>query len=574
MTATEPVPSESALGRPLPRVMAVANQKGGVGKTTTTINLGACLAEMGLRTLIIDLDPQGNATTGLGHREPRYRDVDVPRAHARRAAGELHRTVRGQEPLRRAGEPRSGRRRDRARPGLQPGDPTANARDAVIDDYDYVLIDCPPSLGLLTVNGLAAADEVLVPIQCEYYALEGLGQLLRNVDLVRRNLNPHARGLDDRVRDVRRPHQAGRSGRQGGARALRRQGVPDRRAAVRPAVGGAVVRPADHHVRPDVAGRHRRTATSQRRSAMARLSGLGKGLGALIPARPMWPASGDIPRLVDLPVGSIMPNPHQPRVHFDEESLAELAASIREIGVLQPVLVRPSDDGTRTSWSPASAAGEQPRRAGLPSIPAIVRNADDLGAGRAGAGREPPPPGSDAARGGRRLPATDRGLRPDPRADRQPRRQEPLGDHQHASADVVARRRSSTCSPMAPQRRSCPGAARHAGPRPAGAAGPPSRRGALVGADDGGGGPRSRGDAVDGHSADAVRRPDGAGLTPATRLRAPGLLELEELLAEHLQTRVEVKMGARRGRVVIEFADLEDLERIYHVMTSPPDSIA
>ena len=126
---------------------------------------------------------------------------------------------------------------------------------AVLDDYDYVLIDCPPSLGLLTVNGLNAADEVLVPIQCEYYALEGLGQLLRNVDLVKRNLNPTLEVTHDRLRDVRRSHQAGRPGRQGGARALRRQGLPDGRPAHRAPVGGAVVRATDHHVRLDIARR-------------------------------------------------------------------------------------------------------------------------------------------------------------------------------------------------------------------------------------------------------------------------------------------------------------------------------
>ena len=125
----------------------------------------------------------------------------------------------------------------------------------MLDDYDFVLIDCPPSLGLLTVNGLNAADEVLVPIQCEYYALEGLGQLLRNVDLVKRNLNPTLEVTTIVLRDVRRPHQAGRPGREGGPRALRRQGLPDGRAAHGAPVGGALVRAADHHVRPDVSRR-------------------------------------------------------------------------------------------------------------------------------------------------------------------------------------------------------------------------------------------------------------------------------------------------------------------------------
>ena len=176
--------------RPLPRIMAVANQKGGVGKTTTTVNLGASLAELGLRTLLIDLDPQGNASTGLGIEN---RGLEHSMYHVM-----LH-----DEPLENVVEPTDVKNLFVAPasldlagaeielvPAFSREQRLKRAIDAVIDDYDYVLIDCPPSLGLLTVNGLSAAKEVLVPIQCEYYALEGLGQLLRNVDLVKRNLNP------------------------------------------------------------------------------------------------------------------------------------------------------------------------------------------------------------------------------------------------------------------------------------------------------------------------------------------------------------------------------------------------
>ncbi len=176
--------------RPLPRIIAVANQKGGVGKTTTAVNLGACLAELGFRTLVVDLDPQGNASTGLGIniRDLEVSMYDVLLADARmedcvEATGNANLFV-APASLDLAGaeiELVSVMSREQR---------LANAIGQVLDDYDYVLIDCPPSLGLLTVNGLAAASEVLVPIQCEYYALEGLGQLLRNVELVQRNLNP------------------------------------------------------------------------------------------------------------------------------------------------------------------------------------------------------------------------------------------------------------------------------------------------------------------------------------------------------------------------------------------------
>ena len=180
----------TAAPRPLPRVMAVANQKGGVGKTTTAVNLGACLAEQGYRTLLIDLDPQGNATTGLGidtrALTTSMYDVvmhEVPLDDCVEATAVKHLFI-APASLDLAGAEielvPAFSREMRLRRAIEP----------VLGDYDFLLIDCPPSLGLLTVNGLAAANEVLVPIQCEYYALEGLGQLLRNVDLVRRSLNP------------------------------------------------------------------------------------------------------------------------------------------------------------------------------------------------------------------------------------------------------------------------------------------------------------------------------------------------------------------------------------------------
>lgn len=197
-TVPTPAPSPHPFGRaphpasstPLPRILAVANQKGGVGKTTTTINLAACLADIGYRVLVVDLDPQANATTGLG--------ID-PRS----ISSSMYDVILRDVPLRECAL-------ETQMPGLMVAPSSLDLAGAEIelvpafnrerklavalqtmsDDLDYVLIDCPPSLGLLTVNALTAAGEVLVPIQCEYYALEGLGQLLRNVELVQRNLNP------------------------------------------------------------------------------------------------------------------------------------------------------------------------------------------------------------------------------------------------------------------------------------------------------------------------------------------------------------------------------------------------
>jgi len=183
----------SVPGKP-PRVLAIANQKGGVGKTTTAINLGTALAAIGETVLILDLDPQGNASTGLGidrkSREFSTYDVltgsatlrqavlptAVPRLHIASSTMDLSGL-----------ELEIGRDRDRAfrlREALR----ALNINSDI--HFDYVLVDCPPSLNLLTVNAMAAANAILVPLQCEFFALEGLSQLLKTVDQVKQSLNP------------------------------------------------------------------------------------------------------------------------------------------------------------------------------------------------------------------------------------------------------------------------------------------------------------------------------------------------------------------------------------------------
>jgi chromosome partitioning protein len=180
-----------------PRIISLANQKGGVGKTTTAINLGTALAAIGERVLIVDLDPQGNASTGLGI-DRRSRNVST------------YDVLIGEAPLRDAVVPTAvprlhiaastmdlsglelelGSTKDRA---FRLRDAIAALNENVSEpaDYTYVLIDCPPSLNLLTVNAMAASDAILVPLQCEFFALEGLSQLLQTVEQVRTTLNPN-----------------------------------------------------------------------------------------------------------------------------------------------------------------------------------------------------------------------------------------------------------------------------------------------------------------------------------------------------------------------------------------------
>ena len=172
------------------QTIACANQKGGVGKTTTVINLGTYLALGGLRVLIVDVDPQGNATSGLGIDRSSLEgtlydaltdSIPVTDVTIRTGVEGLSLVPSSISMAGAEVELAASDRRERRLAGILAG---------ITDDYDYILLDCPPSLGLLTVNALTAADTVLIPLQCEFYALEGLTQLIATVNLVRDNLNP------------------------------------------------------------------------------------------------------------------------------------------------------------------------------------------------------------------------------------------------------------------------------------------------------------------------------------------------------------------------------------------------
>lgn len=171
------------------RVIAVANQKGGVGKTTTAVNLGACLANLGKRVLLVDIDPQGNTTSGIGINKADVKyciyDVIINDVHIEEA---VLPTVVNNLSLLPATIQLAGAEIELV-PTISREVRLRRAIQTMRPSYDYILIDCPPSLGLLTVNALTAADSVLIPIQCEYYALEGLSQLLNTIRLVQKHLN-------------------------------------------------------------------------------------------------------------------------------------------------------------------------------------------------------------------------------------------------------------------------------------------------------------------------------------------------------------------------------------------------
>ena len=307
---------------------------------------------------------------------------------------------------------------------------------------------------------------------------------------------------------------------------------------------------------------------------MTRRSGLGKGLSSLIPMEGgAGSGDGDVGELREIPTASVSPNPSQPRQHFDEESLLELAASIAEMGVLQPILVRPLEDDQFEL-----VAGERrwraTQRAGLATIPAIVRNTSDVGSVEQALvenlHRQDLAPLEEAAayqqliedfdfthddlagRVGKSRSSITNSLR---LLGLPPSVQSLLADGQLSAGHARALLGTPDRSRQEALARDAVSEGWTVRMVEQAVRGDHTSDDAEV-SDPSGTGPGSSGGVI-----------DGAGLTPATKLRPPGLLELEELLAEHLDTRVSVQVGAKRGKVTIDFADLEDLERIYRQMT-------
>lgn len=322
---------------------------------------------------------------------------------------------------------------------------------------------------------------------------------------------------------------------------------------------------------------------------MSRRSGLGRGLSSLIP--PSAAGEGHDPSvLTEIPVAQIRPNPNQPRVYFDEETLGELAASIEQIGVLQPILVRPVEVDEATGVGYELIAGERrwraAGRAGLATVPAIVRVTDDLASVEQALvenlHRQDLTPLEEAAAYQQLL--EDFGLTHEQLAERVGKKRSTVTNTirllglpptvQYLLADGRLTAGHARALLGTPDRvlqdelaravadegwsvRTLEEAVRRGSVDTPAEVDPPEAPDASTGDADG---------PVDSSGGGL----DGAGLTGATRLRPPGLLELEELLATHLDTRVLIQMTARRGRVVVEFADLEDLERLYRLIVEAP----
>ena len=383
--------------------MAVVNQKGGVGKTTTAVNLATALAAIGKKVCLIDLDPQGNASTGLGIDRSKRAITSynlLSQSHSLKEAAQetlvkrLH-IVPSTIDL----------------SGAELELVTAQRREFHLQDalsegkfpYDYIMMDCPPSLGLITINALTACDTVLIPLQCEFYALEGLSHLIKTIRLVQARLNSrltiHGIALtmyDRRNKLTENIEQDVRSFMGDSVyktvipRNVRMSEAPshgkpallyDINCSGSRAYASLATRSAKAST-PNRCGRHAGSLINSKENKMVSAPKLGKGLSALMADDYSEHSLGDAATgkgLKEIPLDLLCSGQYQPRRHFDERYLQELADSISKNGIMQPLVVRPIEGQEQAKYE--IIAGERRWRAakiaGLYSVPAIIREIDN-----------------------------------------------------------------------------------------------------------------------------------------------------------------------------------------------------
>ena len=350
------------------RVYALANQKGGVGKTTTAINMAACVAEAGTPVLLIDLDPQANATTGLGYRPDELEASSYDLLHGRPLEDVVLATSVPNLDL------------VPSHPDLAAAQVELSSHDTLLRDilaglgerYPYVFVDCPPSLGLLTVNALSAANRADRAGAVRVLRARGSGSAAAERGACAHPAQPAAGGHRRAADDVRQPHPPGprccrprcaSTSARWCSRQWSRAASAWQRLPVTECLSRATIRSPQ--------GRTPTTGLPWRSWSVAKQRGLGRGLAALVAEFPAGQIS-----LMELAVSQVRPNPRQPRHTFSDEAIAELSESIRSEGVVQPIIVRDAGDGFYEL-----VAGERRWRAAqiaeLTTIPAIVRPLDE-----------------------------------------------------------------------------------------------------------------------------------------------------------------------------------------------------